>query len=76
MKLIIMINKILKYKTYTIRRKIDALLELNANIYCNLGTDSSKAEIAEGKKQSTIIFKAIRTLDKNTGDRFLHTQDK
>jgi hypothetical protein len=71
-----LIEKIINYKTYTIRRKIDALLEMDANIYCNLGKDSTKAEKKLARKQSTAIYRAIRTLDKNTGDRLLYYMDK
>tara|TARA_R110000868_G_scaffold135512_5_gene348066 strand:- start:44 stop:271 length:228 start_codon:yes stop_codon:yes gene_type:complete len=70
------IEKILNYKTYSIRRKIDSLLEIDANIYCNLGKDSTNSEKLEAKKQSRAIYRAIRTLDKNTGDRFLYYMDK
>jgi hypothetical protein len=71
-----LIEKILNYKTYSIRRKIDSLLEIDANIYCNLGSDSTKSERLEAKRQSTAIYRAIRKLDKNTGDRFLYYLDK
>ena len=44
-----LIDKILNYKTYSIRRKINSLLEMDANIYCNLGIDSTKTvTIAKG----------------------------
>ena len=71
-----LIEKILNYKTYSIRRKIDSLLEMDANIYCNLGAESTKSERIEAKKQSRAIYRAIRKLDKNTGDRFLYYMDK
>jgi hypothetical protein len=71
-----LIEKILNYKTYSIRRKINTLLEMDANIYCNLGKESTKAERLEAKKQSRAIYRAIRKLDKNTGDRFLYHIDK
>ncbi len=71
-----LIEKIMNYKTYSIRRKISSLLEIDANIYCNLGIDSTKRELAEAKKQSTAIYRAIRKLDKNTGDRLLYYMDK
>tara|TARA_R100000935_G_C2782718_1_gene142425 strand:+ start:137 stop:364 length:228 start_codon:yes stop_codon:yes gene_type:complete len=70
------IEKILNYKTYSIRKKIDSLLEIDSNIYCNLGIDSTKSEKIEAKKQSKAIYRAIRKLDKNTGDRFLYYMDK
>jgi|TARA_R110000787_G_scaffold36216_1_gene92671 hypothetical protein len=71
-----LIEKILNYKTYSIRRKIDSLLEMDANIYCNLGQDSTKAEKLQAKKQSKSIYRAIQKLDKNTGDRFINMMDK
>ena len=46
-----MIDKILNYKTYTDRMKIDALLEIDCNNYANLGSDSTKTEKLEVKKQ-------------------------
>lgn len=71
-----MIDKILNYKTYSDRKKIDALLELDATMYCNLGIDSTKTERLETKKQSRAIYRAIKTLDKSLGDSLLHFMDK
>lgn len=71
-----LIEKIINYKTYSVRKKISSLLEIDANIYCNLGTDSTKSEKLEAKKQSRAIYRAIRKLDKKTGDRFLYYLDK
>mgnify|MGYP003632900270 CR=1 FL=1 len=70
------IKKILNYKSYSIRNKINSLLEINANISCNLGKDSTKSERVEAKKQIKAIYKAIRKLDKRTGDRFLYYLDR
>ena len=36
------IDKIMSYKTYTDEDKIDRLLEINAEIYTNIGTDTNK----------------------------------
>ena len=55
-----MIDKILNYKTYIDRMKIDALLEIDCNNYANLGIDSTKAEKLEVKKQSRQIYRAIK----------------
>ena len=54
-----MIDKILNYKTYTDRMKLDALLEIDCNNYANLGSDSTKAEKLEVKKQSRQIYCSI-----------------
>jgi hypothetical protein len=71
-----MIDKILNYKTYSDRKKVDALLELDATMYCNLGIDSTKTERLETKKQSRAIYRAIKNLDKSLGDSLLHFMDK
>jgi len=69
-----MIDKILNYKTVSIKDKIDRLLELDANMYTELGKDSTKGEKLEAKKKSRIIYRAIKTLDKNLGDMLLINQ--
>ena len=66
--------KILTYKTWTDRKKIDALLEIDANMYTNLGTDSTKTEIKETKKASRFIYRAIKSIDENIGKELLRTQ--
>ena len=66
--------KILTYKTWTDRKKIDALLEIDANMYTNLGTDSTKTEIKETKKASRFIYRAIKSIDENVGKELLRTQ--
>tara|TARA_B100001939_G_scaffold40368_1_gene31394 strand:+ start:198 stop:371 length:174 start_codon:yes stop_codon:yes gene_type:complete len=56
--------------------KLDALLEIDCNNYANLGSDSTKAEKLEVKKQSRQIYRAIKTIDPVWGERFLRTMDK
>lgn len=53
------IRKIQGYKTWSLKRKIDELLEIDANMYTNLGIDSSKNEKENVKKISRKIYKAI-----------------
>jgi len=71
-----LIDKILNYKTYSIKRKIDSLLEMDANIYCNLGIDSTKTERLQAKKLSKQIYRAIKTLDSQNGNKLLYYMDK
>ena len=71
-----MIDKILNYKTYTDKMRIDALLEIDCNNYTNLGSDSTKTERSEVKKQSRQIYRAIKTIDKSLGDMLLRAMDK
>lgn len=65
------ISKILGYKTWSDRRKIDALLEMDANLYCNLGTDSTQKDKNEVKKSSRKIYKAITELNRIEGLTYL-----
>ena len=53
------IRKIQSYKTWSLKRKIDELLEIDANMYTNLGIDSCKTEKESVKKISRKIYKAI-----------------
>ena len=69
-----MINKILNYKTISTKDKIDRLLELDAIMYTNLGSDSTKTDRNETKKKSRIIYRAIKTLDRDLGDMLLINQ--
>jgi len=59
----------------TVVERINQLLELDATMYTNLGSDSTKAEKLEVKKNSRIIYRAIRDLDLETGKLLLQHQD-
>jgi len=56
------IRKISGYKTWSVKRKVDALLEMDSNMYTNLGIESSKKEKAEVKGISKKIYKAIASI--------------
>lgn len=66
-----MVDKILGYVTWSDRKKIDRLLEIDANLYTNLGTDSSITDRKDVYKTSRAIYRAIKTLDKKFGDELL-----
>jgi Cu/Ag efflux protein CusF len=59
----------------TVVERINQLLELDATMYTNLGSDSTKAEKQEVKKNSRIIYRAIKDLDFETGKLLLQHQD-
>lgn len=59
----------------TVVDRINQLLELDATMYTNLGSDSTKAEKQEVKKNSRIIYRAIKDLDFETGKLLLQHQD-
>lgn len=60
-------DKIANYKTYSKKQKIDALLELNASIYTNIGTDSTKQEKSNAEISSRHIYRHIQKLDEPFG---------
>ncbi len=68
------IEKILGFTSWSKKRKIDTLFEIDADLYCNLGSDSSKTEIENVKKQSCKIYKAIKKVDEYTGRLLLREQ--
>lgn len=59
----------------TVVERINQLLELDAIMYTNLGSDSTKTEKLEVKKNSRIIYRAIKDLDFETGKLLLQHQD-
>jgi hypothetical protein len=70
-----MIENILK-EQLTDKEKIDKLLELDCNLYTNLGTDSTKAEKQEVKRMSKKIYRAIQTINEPIGKSLLQSVDK
>jgi len=68
------IEKILNFTSWSKKRKIDTLFEIDADLYCNLGSDSSKTEVEKVKKQSRKIYKTIKRIDEYTGRLLLREQ--
>jgi hypothetical protein len=69
------ILKIAEAYQKTVQERIDLLLEMDANMYTNLGSDSTKAEKAEVKKNSKVIYKSIKDLDEYIGKQLLQHLD-
>jgi hypothetical protein len=55
----------------TDKEKKDKLLEHDSKMYCYLGTDSSKKDIEQVRKNSRKIYRAIATLEPSVGRGFL-----
>ncbi len=53
------------------RAKIDALLHLDAQMYQNLGKESTKTEREKVKTQSRKLYRLIKTLNEEMGKRLL-----
>lgn len=60
----------------SIRERVESLLEMDTNMYTNLGSDSTKSEKEEVKKKSRIIYRAIKELDPHVGAQLIYYQDK
>lgn len=70
------IDRIADFKTWSNRQKTDELLRIDAALYCNLGTDSTKKDREEVRRQSRKIYQAIKKVDPPLGERFLQNFDK
>ena len=57
------IRKIISYKTWSVKRKTDTLLEIDAINYTNLGIDSTKTEKKNVKAISRKIYRAISIIN-------------
>ena len=66
------IKKIVSFKTWSDKKKID---ELCSDMYCNLGIDSTKTENLKVKSISRKIYRAIKTIDVAKGNLFLTAMD-
>lgn len=61
------INKVFNYKTWTVKRKVDRLLEIDATMYTNLGIESTERERKKTKAMSKKIYKMILNLSSLDG---------
>lgn len=70
------ILQIVGYKTWTDKKKIDAMLEIDCNQYTNLGSESLKKDRDLAKKNSRFIYRAIKSIDNNLGNLLYKSRDK
>jgi len=70
------INKILEFKTWSNKRKIDELFRIDCTMYTNLGTDSTKSEREEVKRKSKSIYRTIVKIDADMGKHLLFSMDR
>ncbi len=69
------IEEFTEFKSWTDKRKIDTLLEIDCSLYAHLGTDSTKQERDEVRRRSIEIYRKIKKIDKELGDQFLLTMN-
>lgn len=70
-----LVDEIIKNEKLTLKQKKDKLFEIDCVMYTKLGIDSTKTEREETKKNSRIIYKAVREIDFYLGSALLRTQD-
>jgi hypothetical protein len=70
-----MIEKIIN-KNITDTEKISELLQLDCDMYTNLGIDSTKTEKQEVNRMSRKIYKAIQNINEAIGKSLLQAMDK
>jgi len=68
------IEKIIEFKSWSKKRKVDTLLAIDADLYCNLGVESSKTERENVKMQSRKIYRLIKTIDEYSGKLLLRNE--
>jgi len=53
------------------KETIDKLLEIDAKMYQNSGSNTSKAEMDSIKRASAFIYRLIKGIDREKGQRFI-----
>ena len=69
------IEKIMNYKTWSVKKKIDTLLSIDADMYTNLGITSSRKEKNQVKHKSKNIKKTIEKINPKDVKLLLHSMD-
>ena len=69
------VTKISNYSSWTDKKKIDTLLQIDCNQYCNLGSTSTDDERTEVKRNSKIIYRTIRQINSSIGKLLLTSMD-
>lgn len=69
------VEQIRDFKTWSKKRKVDELLKMDCSQYTNLGIDSTKEEKNNVKKNSKRIYRVIKEIDKEIGERLLLSID-
>ena len=59
--------KIVGFKTWSEKKKLDTLLKIDALLYCNLGLESKDSEKKKVKAISRKIYKAISLINPSEG---------
>ena len=69
------IEKIESFKTWSDRKKVDELLRIDCTMYTNLGSDSTKTQKENVKRNSRKIYRVIKSIDDKIGKELLNAMD-
>jgi hypothetical protein len=61
------LKKIVGYKSWPVKKKVDELLRIDHEMYMNLGCDSTKKEVQAVKMNSRKIYRAITQVSPRDG---------
>lgn len=70
------VENIQSFKTWSDNKKISELLKIDCTMYTNLGSDSTKTEKENVKRNSRRIYKTIKSIDETIGKELLNAMDK
>lgn len=66
------VEKVLNFSSWNDKKKIDELFRIDCYMYTNLGIDSTEKERKDVERKSMYIYKAIKKIDPQLGDKLLH----
>jgi hypothetical protein len=69
------IDKIVEFKTWKRRKKIDELFRIDSWMYTNLGSESTKAEKDSVKRKSKDIYRAVNKINPSIGKSLIFHMD-
>lgn len=70
------IEKILEFKSWSSKEKEDELLRIDCAMYTYLGTDSTKQDREQVKKNSRIIYRALKNINPQLSEHLMTAIDK
>jgi len=70
------VEKVVAFKTWSDRKKIDTLFHIDCTQYCNMGIDSTIKEKQEVRTRSRSIYRAIKSIDSALGKLLLDSMDR
>jgi hypothetical protein len=66
------VEKVINFSSWSDKKKIDELFRIDCYMYTNLGIDSTQKERDDVEKKSKYIYRAIKKIDPQLGDKLIH----